>query len=180
MPKLSVYVPDELWKQTKTHFGLKTKGGASQVVQDALRQVLEERDARTAALVPKDVVDPALFEATVAKLRVGAQEEYTRGYIAGLRIAENMGYDTLSLVAMHEEFDVMRAIDGIDIAADAEWYDDYASEFDPELPDGAYRIFRIGVEHALRDIWDRLGEEWESGRQPDPSSRNPADVSEDT
>ena len=89
MPKLSVYVPDELWEQAKrSGRDPKQKSNNSHVVQRALEQMVTDQQAKRSAFAAGAVIDEARFAQVVAGLRDEATQEYERGYSAGLELVE--------------------------------------------------------------------------------------------
>src|SRR5690348_10812259 len=91
MPKLSVSIPDDLWQQATRLAGESKK--ASQVVQDALRREVSERQAVQASLVGGDeIVSRERFNAVIETVRADAQAAYRSGYERGLEYVELEGY----------------------------------------------------------------------------------------
>ena len=80
MPKLSVYVPDELWEQVRESA---PDGNASQLVQRALK-ALVDREPRTA--YSQEPPSPAAKTASAIRERLieEARKEWAKGYTAAI------------------------------------------------------------------------------------------------
>src|SRR5471030_861627 len=101
MPRLSVYVSDELWEQAKSESErVGTKPGNSQLVQRALEQLVNDRRARQAGFRASATRDESRLAAVVAQLRDEAGKEYEKGYAAMLEFIEleNIGYEGLRII----------------------------------------------------------------------------------
>jgi hypothetical protein len=80
MPKMSVYVPDELWEQVRESA---PDGNASQLVQRALK-ALVVRAPRTAYSQQPPEPAAASAKAITERLIEEAREEWVRGYTAAI------------------------------------------------------------------------------------------------
>jgi hypothetical protein len=96
VPKLSVYVPDDLWDQAR-------KGApgpsTSQLVQDGLRYLTQRRQ-RPIFEAPETA--PEVMEELRESLSAKAIASYQAGYKKGKAAASKLNWETLDLVAQCE------------------------------------------------------------------------------
>ena len=158
MPKLSVYVQDELWEQVK-HDGIREgeKPNNSQLVQRALEAMLESRAARTAAASEGAVLDRERFERVLNQVREGARLDFERGYVAALELVELIGYDGLNFIVAHNSADIYDALEhdlfpkGPKLSS---WRDEHELKFHPGV--AGFTVYREGANRAIRDLWNEL------------------------
>lgn len=86
MPKLSVYVPDELWEQAR--LSRPDLAPASQLVQEALHRIVVQ-----AAPAAADLDEP--LEQIRRRMADEAAAQYERGYRAAVAVAEHLSWDDL-------------------------------------------------------------------------------------
>jgi hypothetical protein len=164
MPKLSVYVSDDLWERAKHAAPTGTrKLNNSQVVQAALEQMATEVEFRRTSIAAGASRDDARLAQVVAMLRDDARAEYTRGYSAGLELAAALGFQGLKLVMNVGGLKADRG--GLDFlsVADSEddvgkWWDEHGAAYFPhdEDWDSGSEAFQDGVEQAITDVWETL------------------------
>jgi hypothetical protein len=173
MPKLSVYVTDELWQRAKT---VPRPGGDkpnnSQVVQWALEQLVKEQETRRAALSSSAAPDTARLASVVERLRAEAKAEYEQGYSAGLELAEGLGFDDLRVVMNAGGLDnadgrewLAQFTPHADEHPGGAWWSKYGEKFgspewedEPSVPDFYWpsEAFCTGATEALQDVWEAL------------------------
>jgi hypothetical protein len=165
MPKLSVYVADELWQEAKQAApSPQGKPNNSQVVQRALEQMVRERQAQQAAFSAGAVRDEARLTAAVARLRDEARQEYEAGYAAGLELVEMCQFFDLRVIKNVGGLDTAQALDYIGVAGEDEplvkWLERYGGAFEgPEQSghlESANEPFRAGAAQAVEDAWQAL------------------------
>ena len=175
MPKLSVYVPDDLWEQAKHAApGSKSKPNNSQIVQRALEQMLSERQALRSAFSAGAVRDEARLTGIVRRLRDAANQEYEQGYSAGLELGEVIDFWDLRVLMNAgglSDFDGIAYVSRFTIEAEdepvAEWWRKYDGAFsdadddaddDASIPDwtSPNEPFRAGASQAIEDVWQAL------------------------
>jgi predicted transcriptional regulator len=161
MPKLSVYVPDELWARVKdTASGEKVKN--SQLVQDALEQMVNDREAERASLRLGAALDQDRLAAVVRRLRAGARAEFEEGYEGGLDLAQSLDFDDLRTIVKSgglggEGIDYLHEFGSAD--APGAWARRYGVVFgypgdeDWGTPGEAWAA---GAEQAIADVWQAL------------------------
>jgi hypothetical protein len=98
VPKVSVYLADELWEQVRTR-AQDDNAGVSQVIQAALKQMLVADFRPAFAQSP-----PPIPDEIAARLRErftsGARATYQAGFRAGLRFAERLSWPLLEDLAI--------------------------------------------------------------------------------
>jgi hypothetical protein len=151
MPKLSVYVPDELWERVKeTASGEKPKN--SQLVQMALEQMVNDREAERASYFLNALLDQDRLSAVVEKLRAGARAEFEEGYEGGLHLAEALDFADLRAIVNAGGL----GGDGIE----------YLYEFSDDDAPGAWgRRYGAVFGYAGDEDWDTPGEAWRAGAE---------------
>jgi hypothetical protein len=174
MPKMSVYVTDELWNRVKA---ANPESGASEAVQEALQEHLERLTARPAyaQLDEKLKGELALTQTYVAR-RV--TEVYRLGYALGLDLCDeipgpafaalealNWDIEAWNTASQEEDweleepgryFSVKEALERL--AADHNL---------PALPTSPSGVVGEGFRDALRDVW-------EGALRAGPTPRGPA------
>lgn len=162
MPKLSVYVSDDLWERAKRQAAEPGKKASnSQVVQDALRCLLRDRETHTAAIAGDATLDRARFEAVLTHVKAGAVAEFERGYLAGLELAEEVGFEGINILASSGSIEIDHAIADEQIFSEpaereqSVWLGKYLWQFDTHYATG-FEAFRAGAERAIEDLWNEL------------------------
>lgn len=92
----TVYVPDELWEQVKEAHPTQ---GASELVQHALREFIQSREATPEWAQERPVVDVERMERIRHHLLDGARQSYKSGYGHGLRVGEVVPWWALDRLA---------------------------------------------------------------------------------
>ena len=96
MPKMSIYIPDDLWEQVRESA---PDGNASQLVQRALKSLVV-RQPRTAYSQDPPAPAAASAKAITERLIEEAREEWARGYSAAIEWSTKHGtWDRLQLFA---------------------------------------------------------------------------------
>ena len=167
MPKLSVYVPDELWNAVRETI---PSENASQLVQSGLRALVgstEELPASFTAALSRP--HPAL-EAVRVRLLDEALEGFRLGYEIGMeRLATGLPWQMLDRMSEYD-FDLLRlsedgAADRIDAPAGEhawEGWGDWAwTQLDIGEAERGYsprfgKTFHLGIRLALRDVWEAV------------------------
>jgi len=174
MPKLSVYVPDELWDQAKQSVpAAKGKANNSQIVQRALELMLNEQQAKRAAFAAGAVRDEALLAQVVATLLDEARADYSNGYSAGLDLAKRLGFDGVKTVINagglndggYHFVSVFEDDDAV-----GEWWTEHGAAFWPHEDDWASgsEAFCDGAAQAIDDVWNALRQNvWGTGTAND-------------
>jgi hypothetical protein len=183
MPKMSVSIPDDLWDKAKA---LSSTGGGSQLVQEALSEMVGRRGRRPYAELDEELQrDRRLAQHEIDKQ---LRKAYGIGYSVGLRIARQMPWDALYLFAelgwdldrfrseaSHYEF-MRQAVESESIDPDYPVFDFDLSFTDAmrnraelviEEPEG---VLREGLIDAFRDLWEGAG----GPGQIEPPDRTPA------
>jgi hypothetical protein len=170
MPKLSLYIPDDLWQQART---VDPSLNQSQVAQRALQHWIETRPAAGAqAFVPPPDSVP-VPEGLVARFASEAREQYQAAYRAAFQLAERISWRSLDELASR----------GWDWAA---WLRHGGHEIVPALPawlregepDAAAGRRRNstatqGLIDGLRDIWESVQAGAPRRTAPRPDARQP-------
>lgn len=184
MPKLSVYVADELWERAKrSGQDPKQKPNNSQVVQRALEQMVAEQQAKRSAVAAGAVLDEARFAQVVAGLRDAATQEYSRGYAAGLELAEALGLEGMQAVANAGGLNDggIEFISLYEVGDPVEkWWAEHGADIwhDPNHWDLGSDPFAEGAEQAVADVWQALrGDAW--GTRPAGTEGGDEDTNED-
>jgi hypothetical protein len=173
MPKLSVYVTDELWQRAKavSRPG-RAKQNNSQVVQWALEQLVNEQETRRASFASAAAPDSARLAQVIERLLTEAKAEYESGYSAGLELAEGLGFDDLRIVMNAGGLDAAEAREWLaQFTPDADahpggaWWRKYGEKFgypewedEPAAPDFYWpsEAFCVGATKALQAVWEAL------------------------
>lgn len=104
MPKLSIYVPDDLWEQVREGH---PDANVSQVVQRGLAKLTKEEQESEPGYLERPSGATDRIAGLTARLAAEARHEYQRGYSAGLDVADELTLLELNeLVALN--FDVAR------------------------------------------------------------------------
>ena len=155
VPKVSVYVPDELWDKVKT---LAPETGGSQLIQETIREYVDRRERKPYAILSDGLL--AQKRAAEKKALDKLAEAYRAGYGFGLRIADDLTWEMFYAFARVDwDFD---EFDDETVNGDYRGYqfnnawttiarDNRLSEDDwPQGP------VREGIVDALKDLWDGL------------------------
>lgn len=166
MPKLSVSVPDSVWQDAKEST---PNAGASQLVQEALREFVDRRESRPYAVLSPELVAAraSAVEQSLAK-RAAA---YQAGYAIGLKFAESLTWELFTLLeqvqwklpVFHEETEedeYLRA-DAAPGEPDQRFrFEDAWHDARESAAPGAYvnaegpaGVIREGFLRALKDVW---------------------------
>jgi hypothetical protein len=158
MPKLSIYLKDDLWERAQTLAGAKDdKPNASALVQRALELMLRERETRNAALSAAAVIDRERLDAVVARVRAGAREEFERGYASGLDLVEAIGFGELGEIIQWGTIEECEPLWDDPSPAAAEWLNkDLRKHREFDEDDRQHEAFRAGANKAVRDVWEAL------------------------
>src|SRR5687768_17187578 len=106
MPKLSVYIPDDLWVQAQA---LQPDEGASQVLQAALREKVERTEARPYAVLTDQIRAKQLVVAGEVEGRL--RTAYQAGFDMGLEFTKLLPWDALhAFASLGWDLDEMRAL----------------------------------------------------------------------
>jgi hypothetical protein len=157
------------------------KASNSRVVQDALRCLLREHEAHTAAMAGDAILDRARFEAALTHVKSGAVAEFERGYLAGLELAEELGFEGINILASWASFQIDHAIADEQIFSEpaqreqSAWLGKYLWEFDRDTPTG-FEAFRAGAERAIEDLWNALRADAWGTRNPEDGTDPELDV----
>lgn len=168
MPKLSLYVPDDLWNQARA---VDPSLNQSQVAQRALQHWIETRPS----VGPQAFEPPAdsmpVPESLVQRFASEASEQYQAAYRAAFQLAERISWGSLDELASR----------GWDWAA---WLRHGGREILPALPawlrEGdsevsstrrRYTTSTQGVIDGLRDIWESVQTGSPRRRAPRPEAR---------
>jgi hypothetical protein len=89
MAKRSVYIPDSLWEDIQHHVR-DLNLSVSEIVQNALRQVINRSGAATAGEAPFDVKGPSIDADRLARLRERFQREAQAAYEDGARVGAEL------------------------------------------------------------------------------------------
>lgn len=171
MPKLSVSIPDELWEEAQGLIG--PEKGTSQVIQDALRQIVAKAESRKQDLRAGLNIAPERFAAVVDVVRTRAKREFARGYATGLKIAETNDVDDWYSLA-YEDWDINDWAKGYGTDNPdpnrQKALEDFAQEAEGEgSTSWPNQIFVEGAECALREVWKTLELERWGARAPSNS-----------
>jgi hypothetical protein len=187
MPKLSVYIPDELWDSVKKYAPPDT--GGSQLVQDTLREFVDRRERRPYAVLSPELI--AYREAALARSISKRTEAYQAGYAVGLSFAEYLTWELFTLLERVQwrlsafaeetsEAEYVRANAGPDdedqvFDFELAWRDAVESGASDsyvfgDAPDG---IVREGFVQALKDLWAAESPVGDS-TSPEPTPAAPA------
>ena len=155
MAKLSVYVPDDLWKRAQASAENKNP---SQLVQEALRRMVGDRVAYVTRATGVDDEVAAVARKKAAE----AQDAYDSGWSAGLELAGVWPWDALDWLADFD-FDlegceeandpVFFGGDGVDVR---EWDPSVMWKEAEEEASGRGKLFRLGMRQAFRDVWEAV------------------------
>lgn len=147
MPKLSVSVPDELWEEARAA----AKGmGPSELVQDALRRMVGDRQLPYSGAPPAD--DKRLRRIHALK-RAEVDELFRSGYEDGLRTAETYEWEFLDLAASFDfNLERLRLENERRSEIGVYW------ELEEILPNLGLRgrVYDEGLRRALRDAWQAV------------------------
>lgn len=172
MAKFSIYVPDDEWGQARA-----VGGGlnVSQLVQTALRHFIESRTAKPAFARRPPADASALVEAAREKLVAEARSFYEYGYRAGPRMAKDIGWAAIELLA-NLNWDFSRWI--AELEKDPEYNPKFADAYvflmDALIEEGGHEpgaVWEMGFTDGLRDVWRAVVE----GGQPTPDDGTSSD-----
>lgn len=158
MPKLSVYVPDNLWDQAR---GAAQGRNVSQLIQDGLRAFLAASGTTVMSTPP---IEEARLAQVAAKKAAQARKGFEAGYGEGLDLAEEWPWEALDWLA-RVDFDA----ENLEDDDFPEFYTEDSTADKPlvvnpslikerydEVVLGEGRLFRLGVKQALRDVWEAV------------------------
>jgi len=96
MPKLSLYIPDDLWNRARA---VDPALNQSQVAQRALRHWIDAQEARPPAAFepPPDAAPPS--EGLVRRFANEARDQYQAAYRAAMELAERLSWRSLDDLA---------------------------------------------------------------------------------
>ena len=161
--KLSVSVPDELWKEVAGE-----GESPSEVVQRTLREYAARRTSRSRDLRSRD--QAARMERIQERLREEAKAAFSAGYDLGLQMAEELPWELVACLATaqaHSRSDIARAAEDNPALVDVlERLRHAVREFHSTALDGASQAFR--------DLWTSVNRDLPSS--PGTSSWGLADV----
>jgi post-segregation antitoxin (ccd killing protein) len=159
MAKLSISVPDQLWERARA---VDADKNPSQLVQDALARFVADRQTDFAAA---PAAESEGIAAIAQQKRAEAEELYLVGYRAGADLAKKWPWEVLDW-ASQLDFDLGRLQAEDEDSGDLV-YPDGRVEDDILDADGwrRGRLFELGRQHALRDVWKAVTE-----RSPEPRS----------
>jgi hypothetical protein len=159
MPKLSVYVQDDLWREA---VGAEPELNPSQLVQLALSEYVQRATARPSFARERPAESRERMERIREKLTEAARNRYGEGFAAGLDLAEQLPWSALDQLE-----DVKYKL--------GEWLEKHKpaqptrygfSGEDGQIyrtikaaRTGAYTaesIYRMGVQDALMDVWEEV------------------------
>src|SRR5689334_5689709 len=136
MPKLSIYVPEDLWDRVREQH---PDANVSQVVQRGLGSLLADVPAPAGSAYlkrPRGVEDR--IEAAKARLAADARREYQQGYAAGLDVGDEVSLHQLNELAALN-FDVARWLGGYGDAV--RWNINELAQWPPDvLPETAMAV----------------------------------------
>jgi hypothetical protein len=157
MPRLSVYVPDDLWDRARQ---VSADPSASAVVQAGLQALVASEATRPVfAAPPPD--SPGIADLRMRLSREG-KDEYERAYRAGIELAAKLPFrelDKLSALG----WNLLRWVRSTE--DERTWHDNQEWRAQPNDASGSaivavvnagyedLSIWRAGVNDALRDIW---------------------------
>ncbi len=172
--KLSVSIPDDLWEAARKRAGDKN---SSQIIQEALRRLLEERNVIRSNLAGQEkLVSDERFAEALDAVRAAYQAEYRRGYEAGIECVRRFGFQALQ-EARQCDFDLDAATEWLGMpemlivptaGADRSWFDDF------EAVVTRNEVFGEGAARAFEDLWNALRAEDE----PVSDASDPAEPEE--
>lgn len=180
MPRLSVYVSDDLW-QRAIHAG--ATESPSQLVQKALNRLVSEAARRDAPFRVAAPTNTKRLSEIAARKRAEATEHYRLGYEAGLKIAELLPWGALDRFSEvdfdlrdleESEWDQLTAEHAL-LLDPAAFYRDFSrdSAYGEGKLEGEYlgTVFALGRRDALRDVWNAVMAE-ESASTSEPEEKN--------
>jgi hypothetical protein len=175
MPKLSVYIPDDLWEMAKR---VSPEEGPSLLIQRGLRGLVESRSAVPAYAAERPAGAPEDLAAARTRLMKQARAQYEAGFQAGKRAlndTEAISGEALEALA-HRDFNLeqwlapsrrlfaemaadgkepFKGFDWLLILSKPEYLGDFASpirpaNFEPNRP------YLRGFADAMREMWKLL------------------------
>lgn len=160
MPKLSVYVQDDLWEQAKA---VDPNLNASQVVQVALKRYALPTGVRLPFARERPTGARTQVEQIRQQLAVRARERYEYAYQMGLSLASQLPWEAIEqLAAVGWDLDAWVRnsnakrryfVDGIGVGYEdpAPFHDLIANAITPEYTHES--TFQAGFKDALQDVW---------------------------
>lgn len=172
MPKISVYIPEDLWERVK---GVDPGAGGSQFIQETIREYVDRRQQKPYAVLDADL--EAKRDAAAAKAQEKLGKEYRVGYEMGLELTDHLSWDLFATFAgLKWDFD--RFYEAV-LEAPDEHFSTSHGQFDLDLlweelarrhgvdrtyPDPGPRL--EGAVDALKDIWEGIANA--GAQQPTP------------
>lgn len=176
MPKVSVYIPDELWDRVRS---VEPEAAGSQFIQETIREYVERRERKPYAELSDTLL--AERERTKEKVRSGLASRYRQGYNAGLVLAEQLSWEAFQAFAdLNWDFLAFDAYvnEGVVFDLDGEELDRFSDVWDDALDQVGEPMrgwpagpFGGGVVDALDHVWEDIRDIGTPGpRRPRPSS----------
>lgn len=153
MPKVSVYLPDELYERARA-----SDANVSQLIQTALRQHLGQQTLRPAFAsdTPADMGDAE--EQLAQRLASEARQIYERGYRCGLEVAKQLHWDDIDLLA-EAGWKVSKWFATLRFKHDGTYEQSLAPVFDPEITgEPTLPTYDLGFVDALKGLWNSVRE----------------------
>jgi hypothetical protein len=174
VPKVSVYVPDELWDKVKA---LAPESGGSQLIQETIREYVDRRERKPYAVLNDDLV--AMRNATQERAQAKVGETYREGYEIGLELADELPWELLCQFA-RLDWD-FQAFDDLTVERNTQETNALAANSDTLYEIWANIEVRHdligvgwpigphyeGVVDALKDIWEPMSNA-QAPQRPDP------------
>lgn len=180
MPKVSVYIPDDLWDRVKK---VQPDAAGSQFIQETIREYVDRRERKPYATLTPELVTKR--DAAAAKAQRLMVSDYQLGYAVGLEIADYLSWDLFHGFAQLS-WDLEKCYQFV-IGAPREWFTTNHGEFDldqvweklvmvydigPKWPEGATRE---GLVDALGDVWEEIAN---AGSQEPKPPKTPASAAQ--
>jgi hypothetical protein len=156
MPRLSVYVPDDLWGRA---LDAGSTDSPSQVVQEALTEMVARRASRELPFARTEIDQERLAKIEAEK-RAELEELFQAGLKAGLDIADSNSFEALDWLHRFD-FDLDRPSEA-DWEAVQAW--PWAGDLQDPEPDYVGTVFALGRQHALRSVWEAVMSQKDSAR----------------
>lgn len=183
--KASVYVTDDLWEQARRTAGRKLK--PSELVQEALKAYVEQSGKPQLRLVVNEPQTDDLFQAALAAVREGYEEDYRSGYEHVLHLARDLGYELLQAYEA-SGFDLVGTLQdlssGEHLMVDLETSDvvelekphasNYLGLTYEMLEDPLHVAAQRGGARAMQDLWEALHSSDPTANQTDGDSDDSA------
>jgi hypothetical protein len=170
MPKLSLYIPDDLWERARA---VDPSLNQSQVAQRALQHWLETRPTGESPAFERPADAVPVPEGLVQRFAGEAREQYQAAYRAAFQLAERISWRSLDELASrgwdwaswlrHGGRDVLPALPA------------FLREGDAEAASSRrrYTTSTQGVIDGLRDIWESVQSGAPRRKAPRPEAKLP-------